>query len=177
MPSGVEWDLSAPLHRKIHLFDIAHATAKQDRYTGCAPKFYSVAQHARLTAELVRIWGGTLMEQRYALVHDATETYLGDIAGPLKQMGIMSGYRTMETWYQRVIARRFKLPQTTPDIVRAVDTMMVSIEVRDIWKDDPTRPVWGFSKPATKELRIRWAQPWQVARWHWLRKARQLGVT
>jgi 5'-deoxynucleotidase YfbR-like HD superfamily hydrolase len=45
---------------------------------------YSVAQHSVIVSELVEQRGGDAEDAFAALMHDATEAYLGDMPHPLK---------------------------------------------------------------------------------------------
>lgn len=78
-------DYDDPQPDQISLRDIAHGLAYTCRYGGHTDRYYSVAEHAILTAAL-------LLEQnpgQYklalgALHHDDHEAYLGDLPTPLK---------------------------------------------------------------------------------------------
>lgn len=59
---------------------------------------------------------------REALLHDATEAYLGDIVRPLKGSPEFAGYRTLEARMHEVIAERFNL-RTDAAAHRAIKTI------------------------------------------------------
>lgn len=82
--------------------DIAHALSHICRYGGHVDRFYSVAEHCFLMSQAVR------PENRlWALLHDATEAYIGDMVRPLKLH--MPNYVDVEDRLMAVIAQRFGL--------------------------------------------------------------------
>lgn len=59
--------------------EIAHSLSGENRFTRQTPEFYSVAQHCVLGSELLApVFAGAF------LLHELSEVYLPDIAGPLK---------------------------------------------------------------------------------------------
>ena len=77
--TGIKFAPLSPRLEDIDIRDIAHALSNLCRFTGHTPVFYSVAEHSVLVSKLV--------EPEYALgalLHDASEAYLNDIAGPIK---------------------------------------------------------------------------------------------
>lgn len=83
-PSGTYLDLLNPDPTLIHPGDIAHHTAMTVRYGGGVRRFYSVAEHAVLVADLL-VWQDKPDEIVAAgLLHDAAEAYVGDVIAPLK---------------------------------------------------------------------------------------------
>ena len=77
------WPLD-PRPADVYLPDIAHALAHTCRYGGHARKFYSVAEHSVLLAELF-IARGDIALATWALLHDAAEAYFGDVIRPVKR--------------------------------------------------------------------------------------------
>jgi len=67
----------------IEMGDICHALVNLCRFTGHCRRFYSVAEHCVRMVD----WffaGAEPRLQLAALLHDAAEAYIGDIAGPTK---------------------------------------------------------------------------------------------
>ena len=77
------WPL-VPRPEDICIEDIAHALALTCRFTGHCREFYSVAQHSVLVSHSVADQGGDAVMQFAALLHDASEAYLPDVARPIK---------------------------------------------------------------------------------------------
>ncbi len=124
---GIKFTPLDPVAEDVHLVDIAFALSNLCRYAGHVD-FYSVAEHSVITSLIVRALGGTLEEQRAALLHDATEAYLVDLPSPIKRAPEMAPYREAEARLSVVIATRFGLPSLEPDIVKSVDAQMIALE-------------------------------------------------
>src|SRR5690606_2723306 len=78
--SGRKFDLANPTADMVDTADLAHSLSMQCRFNGHTSSFYSVAQHCLLVAELV-----PEEHKLAALLHDATEAYVGDLVRPLKE--------------------------------------------------------------------------------------------
>lgn len=68
-----------PSPKDVSIEDIAWHLSMKCRYTGASTKFYSVAQHSVLVSLCV-----PRHLELAALLHDAAEAYLPDIARPIK---------------------------------------------------------------------------------------------
>ena len=77
------WPLD-PRAEDVCIEDIAHALSLKCRFTGHCREFYSVAQHSVLVSHYVADRGGDAALQLAALLHDAGEAYLPDVARPIK---------------------------------------------------------------------------------------------
>ncbi len=111
--SGRKFYYNAP---EFHLEDIAHAIAMQCRYTGHCSRFYSVAEHALLVADIMAV--RELGNPFEGLMHDGTEGYLSDIAAPWKAM--LPDYKVMEHTLEVKMRRHFGLSDDiTPGCKRA----------------------------------------------------------
>lgn len=90
----------------ICLEDIAHHLSSIKRYGG-AQSFetnYTVAQHSYLLAQVSLDELG-LQCAKYALLHDASEAYLGDIVSNLK--GHLPDYAKIESRFQSIILSKY----------------------------------------------------------------------
>jgi len=123
--TGVRFELLAPTVEMIHLEDIAHALSNVCRFGGHTHVHYSVAQHSVLASHLV-----PPADALYALLHDATEAYIGDMVSPLKQ--VIPQFREVEHRLWSAICRRFELPEQMPVSVKRADLMMLAREREDL---------------------------------------------
>ncbi len=99
--------------------DIAHALSLQCRYNGHVDRFYSVAEHCVLLSRVV-----SPENAAWALLHDATEAYVGDMIRPLKRS--MPDYCEAEDRVMVAIADAFGLSgQVIPDEVKEADTRIL----------------------------------------------------
>ena len=124
--SGRKVNLLAPMADDIDLGDITHALAMQCRYNGNIPNFLSVAEHSILVASLVPA------ELRLAaLLHDAAETYIGDIVRPLKHQEFMAEFIALEDLWLNAIEEHFGIARglTRHDAVHSADRDVTKAEV------------------------------------------------
>ena len=155
-----------PKPEQVHLEDIAHALSHICRYGGAVEKFYSVAQHCVLAA---RYCDG---HQRWLLMHDAAEAYIGDMIHPIKEF--IPEFRAMEEKILDVITERFGLPNRflVWESVQRADLLLASTEKRDLLSVDVH---WDRNLPVPMDGKI---IPWtsEVAKEQFFQMAKQLWI-
>lgn len=118
----------------VDINDVAHALGMVCRYAGHCRIFYSVAEHSVLMSHTVdpenALW---------ALLHDATEAYIGDMVRPLKHE--LRSYMAAEARLAEVIAIKFGLEGSMPAQVVEHDTRIVVDEKAQIMA--PSRLPWS----------------------------------
>lgn len=135
---------------QVCLEDVAHALGNKCRFSGHSIHHYSVAQHSVL--------GARLMPPAFAmafLLHDVSETYLPDIASPLKSRvkwcddagNSIQQWEALEAQHARVILEALGqlsiLPLLQSPEVRAMDLAMLVAEKNQILEDEPES--WGIT--------------------------------
>jgi uncharacterized protein len=132
--SGRGYDPLSPRSDTIHLSDIANALSNICRFTGHTRRFYSVAEHSVRVLDLLRchLPGTAVPTQRAALLHDASEAYLCDLARPIKNTEEMSHYRLIEQINMDAVMRRFKLAPDSYNhiVIKKYDDIMLATERR-----------------------------------------------
>ncbi|MEI6061455.1 MAG: HD domain-containing protein, partial [Bacteroidota bacterium] len=93
-PKGIAFDILNPKPDMFHIEDIANALANICRFGGQVPIFYSVADHSLRVCQMVQSEDADPRLALTALLHDASEAYLGDVITPLKLQ--LSEYRAIE---------------------------------------------------------------------------------
>lgn len=122
----------------INITDIAHALSNLCRFTGHTKRFYSVAEHsARMAEYALRL--GQPNVAKYALLHDASEAYLCDLARPVKHLPQMEPYRTAEAVLQTCINAAFDLTDPPPMLLATLDEMFLYTEAATLM---PTATTW-----------------------------------
>lgn len=121
--SGKPFVVMDPKPEMISATDIAHSIAMQCRYNGHVKFFYSVAEHCLLTSYMV-----PAEDALWALLHDATEAYVGDMVRPLKRS--MPDFVAAEDRVMEAIAIHFglDLPARMPESVRQADNLILMDE-------------------------------------------------
>lgn len=138
-----------PQPADIDPVDIAHSLSLLCRYGGHVKLAYSVAEHCVLLSHAVAPENAL-----WALLHDATEAYLGDMIRPLKTA--MPEYRQVEDRLAAVIADRFGIDPVCPDEVKLADTRIL-LDERAALMAAPPQP-WAVEhlEPLGVEIRC-WA--------------------
>lgn len=123
--SGREFDFLDPQPEAIQIGDIAHALSQICRFTGHTRRHYSVAQHSVLCSYRV-----PQEHALAALLHDAAEAYIGDVAAPLKR--ILPDYQAIEARIEAAVLARFGVAAALPECVKKADLEMLGAELRDL---------------------------------------------
>lgn len=121
--SGKRIDLEEIDRSQINLVDIAHALSMIPRYNGHGAFHMSVAEHC------VRL--SFMVPQRVsalALMHDAAEYVMGDLARPVK--ALLPGYQELEDRFLRIILKVFDL-----------DSQLNTPEAASMWRVDQVYPL------------------------------------
>ena len=130
--TGKIMDFEGPKPESICIEDIAHALSQVCRFAGQSKDFYSVAQHSVLVSEHLKgvghLWEKAERQLRQiALLHDAAEAYMGDLARPLKKL--LPQYSEIEDRVFKAIAERFKLMyDAVPQLIKDMDRQMLANE-------------------------------------------------
>lgn len=120
----------------LSIEEIAHSLSNTCRYNGHCNEFYSVAEHS--------VWVSFLVPNEYllpALLHDASEAYVGDVPRPLKKfMGQL--FADLEEKAAVAVGKKFDI---TPDLfhcheVKRADNAMLWYETQRLM---PKNPVWN----------------------------------
>jgi len=123
----------SPSPEDIDIKDIAHALSMLCRYNGHTTEFYSVAEHSQVMSLMV--------DHKYALealLHDAAEAYVSDVARPVKPM--LSGFKEIENRVDGVIREKFSVGPRT-DAVKFADLRMLATERNQVMRK--TDCEWG----------------------------------
>lgn len=128
-----------PKAEDICIGDIAEALSKLCRYNGHIREFYSVAQHSVILSYLV-----PEEDALTALLHDATEAYVGDMVRPLKSL--FPEFSEIEHKIWEVIAQKYHLKTEFPASIKDHDFRICFTERRDLlnytgetdWGDEMT---------------------------------------
>lgn len=150
--SGVKFHILDPRPEDFRIEDIAHALSHACRFGGHVCRFYCVAEHSvRMARFIAKTMGyrpewpefrATLGPSNRilrpgdyvyaALMHDASEAYLGDLPRPIKHLPEFAFYREHEDRLMRHIASRFRFEYPVPPIIKAADDAHMASEARDL---------------------------------------------
>ncbi len=138
--SGKLFNLWEATPKDICIKDIAHALSLQCRFNGHCSEFYSVAQHSIMVARAVSGMTDNPGLWLSALLHDASEAYLGDVIKPLKVH--LPEYAKIEARVMELIEMKWDVGHHNPLIKRA-DRCCLWYEANNLM---PTGVVENFRK-------------------------------
>lgn len=163
--------------RDVQFGDIANSLANQCRYNGQTNRFYSVAEHSVLVTEALQKAGAPLHVLKVALLHDASEAYLGDMAKYLKFE--FPEFVDLENKVQRVILKAFKvkpLKGKFADLLHEYDSRICVNEMCRLQVIEDSRLIkWTNEVAPLKGIRIKGLIP-RNAKDLFYKKAFELGV-
>lgn len=124
-----KFNLLQPDATQIKIEDIAHALSNLCRFGGQSSEFYSVAQHSYMVWCLV-----PTRLKKAALLHDASEAYLGDVVKPVKNL-LGSTYAELEYNVMAAIGLKYGLTYEDFEKVKDFDKKAVEIEFDYFFRD------------------------------------------
>lgn len=143
--TGRQFYPTLPYLESISILDIAFGLSHIARFGGHVPGgIYTVAQHSVMVSHHVP---DSL--RLAALLHDATEAYLGDMIRPLKVA--MPEYKAVEAGLEAMIAQKFGFTWPLAPEIKVADNRALATERRDL-----LRPrAWANSyKPFEERIEI-----------------------
>lgn len=155
-----------PHYEEVFLTDIGHALSMLCRYGGHVARFYSVAEHCVRMSQAV-----SPENALWALLHDATEAYMGDMIRPLKRS--MPAYVKAENRLMGSICVRFGLEPEMPREVHEADGRILHDERSALLGPSP-RP-WNDALEALEPLGVSitgWDPP--LAKYEYLNRFHEL---
>lgn len=162
------WPLD-PRVDDIDALDIAHALGMICRYGGHTRRFYSVAEHCVLMSQAV-----APEHALWALLHDATEAYVGDMVRPLKRS--MPAYAAAEEFLMATICAHFGLDYECPAEVKDADNRILVNERRALMVMPPPRPWAAVEDLDPLPVTLRFWSPDEAAGAYFARLGELLGA-
>lgn len=163
----------APRAEDVDPLDIAHSLALQCRYNGHVNKFYSVAEHCILMSDYFLDGNHPLLAKK-ALLHDGTETFVGDMIRPLKHQPEMQVFREAEDKVGEAIAERFGLATLESVTVKVADSRILLTE-RAALMGGKVAGTWAVDGMEPLPVTIRAWQP-KTAEAEYLARMEALGL-
>ena len=131
---GGKFNFRKPTPEMIDLESIAQSLSQQVSFNGhydsTIPHF-SVAEHSVNVSKAL-----PLEYAMWGLLHDAAESYIGDIPRPLKLI-LGKPLQKIEDSILKVVAVKFNLVWPIPDRVKSVDHTMLRIEKHRLFTECP----------------------------------------
>ena len=129
----------------ITIEDIAHGLSMTCRWGGQVHTFFSVAQHCVMAKVMAKT-----PYKLDALIHDASEAFLGDMPAPYKSL--MPDFKKYEEQLMHVIAKKFGITYPLVDEVKRVDKILLEREWIWFRNDEGFDPIIAWDQPTAKEM-------------------------
>jgi hypothetical protein len=165
--TGAKFYPMSPSAEDVDPVDIAHSLSLLCRYNGHLDRFYSVGEHCVLMSQAVEPENAL-----WALLHDATEAYVGDMVRPLKLQ--QPAFVQAEDRVMAAICERFGLDLAMPAEVKAADSRIILTERAALISNG--RHAWSVDGLDPLPVVVRGWGPDEAER-AYLARLRQLGVT
>jgi uncharacterized protein len=160
--SGRKFYPTRPERTEFNICDIARGLSKANRWNGQTGEPYSVAQHSVLCAEF---FPNDTRKAYRALMHDAAEAYIGDIARPIK--ALLPDFKRLERTVEAAIFFQFDVEVTDKEVIDAVhmaDLWMLFEERRQLFEFpdllEKTFSDWTIEPAVFPEMRHIEIIPW-----------------
>ena len=165
--TGKHFHFLNPTEDEICIEDIAQALSMNCRFSGHVSKFYSVAEHCCIIADLVEQADKDKREVLSALLHDASEAYICDIPRPIKPH--LNNYFEMELKIEKVIQSKYDITAKT-ELIDYYDYHICGEEARQLFLHTPD---WVKEFDRLENVKIHAWSP-QIAKEEFLKRFNRL---
>jgi 5'-deoxynucleotidase YfbR-like HD superfamily hydrolase len=139
--SGKYLDLVDPNPDQITLGDIACGLSRICRFGGQIDRWYSVAEHSYHCCRIAMNDGRSNDACKAALMHDASEAFIGDVVKPLKQL--LCGYDLVENRLMKIIGEKFDVDfEFHEETTKEIDRAMLIAERKRMFEKSECEPIW-----------------------------------
>jgi hypothetical protein len=154
-PSNKKFFVTDPDPADVEIEDIAHSLSIINRFGGHICEPYCVAQHVcHVHDEIRKAYPHNFYLQRLGLLHDAPESYVGDMVRPFKQA--MPDYIKYEERVMGVILQALDLRPPTAEehkIIKKYDNILLMTERRDLRvSEEYDWTKWTDEKPRAEKI-------------------------
>lgn len=114
-----------PHKPQFNLDDIAHALSNNCRFNGHCRRFYSVAEHSVMVANIMEryLCEGDPLE---GLLHDGSEAYMSDMPAPYKQF--LPDFQEMDRAIESSLREAWGLPAAPTPACKKADWLALFVE-------------------------------------------------
>lgn len=146
--SGKVVSLIDPQPEQIDIRDIARGLANNSHFGGQTPGFFSIAEHCLMVCNLLdeKLRQDPKM-LLLALLHDASEAYMGDMVKPLKVH--LPKFKEYEDRLMHVILTRYNLDPEKLPLIKPADKEAQELEYADFYKRTFAGPQLKYYDPHT----------------------------
>jgi hypothetical protein len=130
-----QFDLRAP---SFDIIDMAGGLSRKCRFNGQCGRFYSVASHSLMVAEIMRELA--LGDPLEGLLHDGNEAYLPDVPSPYKKK--LPELCALENMVDAQMRAHFKLDPKKSAGCKHADILALLIEAYELLPSRGTGPLW-----------------------------------
>lgn len=159
--TGRAVDFFDPKPDTIWCGDIAHAGALTCRFGGHVRTFYSVAEHCVRVSWLLRDRGYDRETQFYGLMHDAAESYIGDIVTQVKRK--VPEFKVIENRLLDTIYERYGLAGGEPAAVKQADSDILIAEAQDLFTPEAFQTWFSYLGDRPEDIDEIKPWDWQTA--------------
>jgi hypothetical protein len=143
-----------PRADEVNIKDIARSLSRIIRFNGHSDKPVSVAQHSIQCAYIAKRLLYDEAMQRFMLLHDASEAYIGDMIRPLKVN--MPDFCEAERKVSSIIVEALNIVPMQHRLVRYIDNVACAWEKRDMF---PSAMPWT-GMPGIEHYKFGTMIPW-----------------
>lgn len=132
--TGKKFNLFEPTPDMIDIRDIASGLANKGHFSGLTPHYFSIAEHSIMVCDEFSFWNNEQPDsvKLLALLHDASEAYIGDMIKPLKVH--MPEFVKIENRIMQAIAERFGLDLAKMPVVKPSDLLVQEWEYNAFYR-------------------------------------------
>jgi len=152
--SGKTFDLINPLPEMVDIRDIAQGLAYKAHFAGQSEHYFSIAQHCLLVCDLLpESFKADQKLMMLALLHDASEAYIGDMIKPLKVH--LPAFVLVEDKIMKAVCEKYRLDQDRLKELKTYDIQAQQMEYDNFYKGEQTIKYLS-PKEAAKEFKLRY---------------------